>query len=60
MGRVAVNGAMSQFSCNLNIRPALWDTQADKASDKSVEARRIDEKSENVKTTIGKQIYRYI
>lgn len=58
MGRITVNGTISQFSCKLNIRPALWDTQANKAAGKSVEAQRINEKLENIKTNIGKQYQR--
>ena len=58
MGRITVNGTISQFSCKLNIRPALWDTEANKASGKSVEAQRINEKLENIKTNIGKQYQR--
>lgn len=58
MGRITVNGTISQFSCKLNMRPALWDTEANKASGKSVEAQRINEKLENIKTNIGKQYQR--
>lgn len=43
MGRITVNGTIAQFSCKLNVRPALWDTHANKASGKSVEAQRINE-----------------
>lgn len=59
MGRITVNGTISQFSCKLNIHPALWGTQANKASGKSIEAQRINEKLENIKTNIGKQ-YQHI
>lgn len=55
MGRITVNDTISQFSCKLNIRPALWDTQANKASSKSIETQRINERLENIKTNIGKQ-----
>lgn len=55
MGRITVNGTIAQFSCKLNIRPALWDTEANKAAGKSIEARHINEKLENIKTNIGKQ-----
>lgn len=58
MGRITVNGTISQFSCKLNIRPALWDSKANKAIGKSVEAQRINEKLENDKTNIGKQYQR--
>lgn len=58
MGRITVNGTISQFSCKLNVRPALWDTEANKAAGKSVEAQRVNEKLENIKTNIGKQYQR--
>lgn len=58
MGRITVNGTIAQFSCKLNIRPTLWDTKANKAAGKSVEAQRINEKLENIKTNIGKQYQR--
>ena len=58
MGRITVNGTISQFSCKLSVRPSLWDTQANKASGKSIEAQRINEKLENIKTNIGKQYQR--
>ena len=58
MGRITVNGTIAQFSCKLNIRPALWDTEANKAAGKSVEAQRINEKLENIKTNLGKQYQR--
>ena len=38
--------------------PKLWDTEGNKAAGKSVEARRINEKLENIKTNIGKQYQR--
>ena len=58
MGRITVNGTISQFSCKMSITPKLWDTKANKASGKSVTAQRINEKLENIKTNIGKQYQR--
>ncbi|VDR36060.1 Uncharacterised protein [Alistipes sp. cv1] len=58
MGRITVNGTVSQFSCKLSVSPKLWDTEGNKAAGKSVEARRINEKLENIKTNIGKQYQR--
>ena len=58
MGRITINGTISQFSCKLSISPKLWDTKANKATGKSVVARRINEKLENIKTNIGKQYQR--
>ena len=58
MGRITINGTMSQFSCKLSVRASLWDANANKASGKSLEAQRINEKLENIKTNIGKQYQR--
>lgn len=55
MGRITINGTMAQFSCKLNIKPSLWDTKANKAEGKSIEAQKINERLENIKTQIGKQ-----
>ncbi len=55
MGRITVNGSLAQFSCKLNIKPELWDTKANRASGKSLEAQKINQKLDNIKTQIGKQ-----
>ena len=55
MGRVTVNGSISQFSCKLNIKPELWDVKGNRVAGKSVEAQKINQKLENIKTQIGKQ-----
>ena len=58
IGRITINGTMSQFSCKLSVRSTLWDAKANKASGKSLEAQRLNEKLENIKTNIGKQYQR--
>ena len=58
MGRITINGTMSQFSCKLSVRSSLWDAKANKAAGKSLESQRINEKLENIKTNIGKQYQR--
>ena len=58
MGRITINGTMSQFSCKLTVRSTLWDAKANKASGRSLEAQRLNEKLENIKTNIGKQYQR--
>ena len=58
MGHITINCTMSQFSCKLSVPISLWDTKANKAAGKSLEARRINEKLENIKTNIGKQYQR--
>ena len=55
---VTINGTMSQFSCKLTVRSSPWDTKANKASGKSLESQRINEKLENIKTNISKQYQR--
>jgi len=55
MGRITVNGSISQFSCKLNINPSLWDTSANRAAGKSLEAQKINQKLDNIKTQISKQ-----
>ena len=52
MGRITVNGTISQFSCKLNVRPALWDTEANKASGKSVEAQRINRTVDKIRVDL--------
>ena len=32
MGRITINGTMSQFSCKLSVRSSLWDAKANKAA----------------------------
>ena len=58
MGRITINGTMSQFSCKLTVRSTLWDAKANKASGKSLEAQRLNEKLENTETNSGKQYHR--
>ena len=35
MGRITINGTISQFSCKLSVPPKLWDTKANKAEHRS-------------------------
>ena len=58
MGRITINGTISQFSCKLTVRSSLWDAKANKVAGKSFEAQRLNEKLENIKTNIGKQYQR--
>lgn len=55
MGRITVNGTIAQFSCKFNVKPTLWDTKANRASGKSIEAQKINRKLDNIRTQIGKQ-----
>lgn len=31
MGRITIDGTVSQFSCKMNVLPNLWDTKAGEA-----------------------------
>ena len=35
MGRITIDGTISQFSCKMNISPNLWDTKAGRLDRKS-------------------------
>ena len=48
MGRITVNGEVAQFSCKLNIKPSLWDTNANRAAGKSLEAQKVNQKLDNI------------
>lgn len=54
MGRITVNGSISQFSCKLDVKPSLWDTKSNRASGKSIEAQKINRKLDNIRTQISK------
>ena len=55
-GPITINGTMSQFSSKLSVRSSLWDAKANKASGRSLEAQRLNEKLENIKTNIGQAV----
>ncbi len=50
MGRITINGTMSQFSCKLTVRSTLWDVKANKVAGKSLEARRINVSAAGIHT----------
>jgi len=52
MGRITVNGSISQFSCKLNINPELWDMKSNRAAGKSLEAQKINKTIDNIRVQI--------
>lgn len=54
MGRITINGKLAQFSCKQNVKPALWDTKANKAKGKSLEAQKLNLKLDNIRSQIMK------
>ncbi|WP_235821053.1 phage integrase SAM-like domain and Arm DNA-binding domain-containing protein [Alistipes provencensis] len=54
MGRITVNGTISQFSAKLNVPPHLWEVKGGRAKGKSFEADRINRHLDNIRIQIGK------
>ena len=58
MGRVTINGTVSQFSCKQSIPKTLWDVKGNKAKGKGQEARDINLALDNIKAQIIKHYQR--
>ena len=58
MGRVTINGTVSQFSCKQSIPKTLWDVKGNKAKGKGLEAREINLVLDNIKAQIIKHYQR--
>ena len=54
MGRITVNGSISQFSAKLSVPPHLWEVKGGRAKGKSLEADRINRHLDNIRIQIGK------
>ena len=54
MGRITVNGSISQFSAKLSVPPHLWEVKGGRAKGKSLEADRINRYLDNIRIQIGK------
>ena len=54
MGRITVNGSISQFSAKLSVPPSLWEVKGGRAKGKSLEADRINRHLDNIRIQIGK------
>ena len=48
MGRVTINGSVSQFSCKLTIAKTMWDAKGNSAKGKSKESRDINLALDNI------------
>ncbi len=58
MGRVTINGSVTQFSCKCSIPKELWDAKGNRAKGKSKEARDINLSLDNIKAQIIKHYQR--
>ena len=59
MGRITVNGTISQFSAKLTVPERLWEVRGGRAKGRSLEADRINRHLDNIRIQIGKH-YRSI
>ena len=58
IGRVTINGSVSQFSCKCSIPKELWDAKGNRAKSKSKEACDINLSLDNIKAQIIKHYQR--
>ena len=54
MGRITVNGTISQFSAKLTVPERLWEVRGGRAKGRSLEADRINRYLDNIRIQIGK------
>jgi len=57
MGRITINGSAKQFSCQLYIKPQMWDTKGYKAIGCSDEARNINAELKQIIKDITKHYW---
>ena len=54
MGRITIDGTISQFSCKMNISPNLWDTKAGRLTGKSTLAVKTNLASDKIRVDINR------
>lgn len=54
MGRITVNGTISQFSAKISVPVDLWDVTSNRIRGKSVEADRINRHLDNIRGQLNK------
>ncbi len=54
MGRITVNGTITQFSAKIEVPVRLWEVKGGRAKGKSVEADRINRYLDNIRGQINK------
>ena len=55
MCRLTVDGEIKQFSCKMDVPPALWDTKSGRASGKSAEALRINAAVDKIRVDVNRR-----
>lgn len=48
MGRITVNGTMSQFSCKLSVNPEMWDVKSHRATGKDPDMRDLNKELDHI------------
>ena len=54
MGRITVDGTMSQFSCKLSCDPTIWESKGGHAKGKTIAARDVNRELDKIKASIVK------
>ena len=54
MGRITVDGTISQFSCKMNVLPDLWDTKAGRLTGKSLQALKANIALDKIRVDINR------
>ena len=57
MGRITINGGISQFSLKISINPKYWDAGANRMKGRSDEAEKINERLESVRAAVARHYY---
>jgi len=52
LGRVTVNGTISQFSCKQSIEPRLWDAKSNRAIGKSDKSMKLNRSLDNIRAQL--------
>lgn len=54
MGRITIDGTISQFSCKMSVPPALWDTKAGRLTGKTTGAMKANLALDKIRVGINK------
>ena len=54
MGRITVDGTMSQFSCKVSCDPNIWESKGGHAKGKTIAARDVNRELEKIRASVVK------
>ena len=58
LGRITINGSITQFSCKQGIDPKLWDAKANRAIGRSEQSLRVNRTLDNIRAQVTKHYQR--